>query len=728
MNRQAKHFYEFGPFRLDAADRLLLRDGERVPLPPKVFDTLLIFVENSGHTLDKDELMKMIWPDTFVEENNLNQHVSALRKVLGDTSNGTKYIETIPKRGYRFVAEVGEVWEEDADLVVTTHARSRVLIEEETEETREADSAPPTAAGQAPVSTASPRVLKRIILAGTISVLVISLYFIWPPGVMRRKPLRGLAPRYKQLSFTGDASFPAISRDGKFIAYVTGQAGSGRKVMVQEVAGGQPLEVFQTRDCQDLRWSPDGSELIVSAGSETFLVPRLGGSPRRFPGGGHAGWSADGSEIAVGFMMMKKVFFFNKLTGERTSINLAGTFQWVTELDWSPTGDWLLFATSEKGTQKTLWTIKRDGTGQQKILEHTDDISSPRWSRGGDVIYFLRGKDQTKDLWKIPIIPATGGPKAPASVVLTGLQAGRRFTVSTDGKRLLYGRGLGYSNLWLGTPEGPGENQRIKTAQLTTGTSSIHSPNISPDGKWIAFVIAGGSTSNIYKMPIEGGTPQQLTFWDSYNDPPAWSPDGTKIAFGSNQGGAGRVWVVSAEGGPPRQLAKSELDGHCEISWAPGANILYQQSGHRNFLILNLDTEEERPLVRVDSVGWMSYARYSPDGNRVAVWWNRRPRGIWVISLDGSSEFLVHEVARGGSYWPLGWSPDGNWIYISKLGDEGRILKLPVTGGEPSMVANLPYDNIWYLSMAPDGKKFVFTVHEEKRDVWLVEDFDGEMP
>ena len=103
---EGKHFYEFGPFRLDPAERLLLRNNQAVPLAPKAFDTLLLLIENSGHLLTKNELMKRLWPETFVEEVNLAQNISAIRRALDDKNGGTQYIETVPKGGYRFVGPV----------------------------------------------------------------------------------------------------------------------------------------------------------------------------------------------------------------------------------------------------------------------------------------------------------------------------------------------------------------------------------------------------------------------------------------------------------------------------------------------------------------------------------------------------------------------------------------------------------------------------------------------
>ena len=129
---QTKRFYVFGVFRIDVTERVLLGEKGFVPLTPKAFDLLLFLVENSGHILDKEELMKQVWPDSFVEENNLAQNISTLRKVMGGAASAM--IETVPKRGYRFVAEVSETWDEGGDLVVRERTRSRIVIEENVED------------------------------------------------------------------------------------------------------------------------------------------------------------------------------------------------------------------------------------------------------------------------------------------------------------------------------------------------------------------------------------------------------------------------------------------------------------------------------------------------------------------------------------------------------------------------------------------------------------------
>src|SRR6266498_4102843 len=108
MSRNSTHFYDFGAYRLDEAERLLWRGDEVVPLTPKAFEMLLVLVESSGHVLTKEELMKRVWPDTVVEEANLSHNIYRLREALGESRDGEKYIETVPRRGYRFVAKVIE--------------------------------------------------------------------------------------------------------------------------------------------------------------------------------------------------------------------------------------------------------------------------------------------------------------------------------------------------------------------------------------------------------------------------------------------------------------------------------------------------------------------------------------------------------------------------------------------------------------------------------------------
>ncbi|HYA24975.1 MAG TPA: winged helix-turn-helix domain-containing protein [Terriglobales bacterium] len=132
MSNKERCFYEFGPFRIDPDHRLLLRENQPLPLQSKAFDVLLTLVQNCERVVSKDDLLKMVWPETFVEESNLAQHVSVLRKTLGDTAGENRYIVTIPGRGYRFAEKVHVVGDGEDQLVVESHSHARLVIEEKT--------------------------------------------------------------------------------------------------------------------------------------------------------------------------------------------------------------------------------------------------------------------------------------------------------------------------------------------------------------------------------------------------------------------------------------------------------------------------------------------------------------------------------------------------------------------------------------------------------------------
>src|SRR5271167_2267171 len=125
-----KILYEFGPFRVDPEKQVLLRENQPVAITPKTFETLLILVRHSREAVSKDDLMKKLWPDSFVEEANLSQNIFMLRKALGDTLEDRRYIVTLPGKGYRFVAEVREVIPDDGDLIIASHSRAQMVVEQ----------------------------------------------------------------------------------------------------------------------------------------------------------------------------------------------------------------------------------------------------------------------------------------------------------------------------------------------------------------------------------------------------------------------------------------------------------------------------------------------------------------------------------------------------------------------------------------------------------------------
>src|SRR5258708_5607985 len=183
---KSKHLYAFGSYRLDALERVLLRDGQPVILPPKDLETLLVLVERAGHIVEKEELLEKVWPSVFVEEGNLARHIFNLRQVLGDTPDGRKYIETIPKRGYRFVAAVHEDQEPGA-----------------------AHPAAPQTSEPAPLAVPAPLVQKRNFWLWPITLSVLGAggiligHHFWPPRNV--PPQRAMLAVLPFVNLSGDA-------------------------------------------------------------------------------------------------------------------------------------------------------------------------------------------------------------------------------------------------------------------------------------------------------------------------------------------------------------------------------------------------------------------------------------------------------------------------------------------------------------------------------------------
>jgi DNA-binding winged helix-turn-helix (wHTH) protein/TolB-like protein/Tfp pilus assembly protein PilF len=174
MGEQDNHSYDFGRFRLKVVERVLLRDGEPVPLTPKVFDILVTLVEHGGQVVAKDDLMRKVWPNTFVEEGNLTQNISLLRKALGETPGGVQFIETVPRRGYRFVAETTETWGDEADPARTENGQSALP---------RVEAAPPVA-DRIPTSNGHSRRTPLFALTGVVVMALIGLVYFtgWGKG------------------------------------------------------------------------------------------------------------------------------------------------------------------------------------------------------------------------------------------------------------------------------------------------------------------------------------------------------------------------------------------------------------------------------------------------------------------------------------------------------------------------------------------------------------------
>jgi Tol biopolymer transport system component len=401
-----------------------------------------------------------------------------------------------------------------------------------------------------------------------------------------------------------------------------------------------------------------------------------------------------------------------------------------------PNGKFIALVTFRETPRKyTLLTIRADGTGQQTVVEDTAALASPRWSPGGDALYYVQSGSELR---RIRIAEQTGVSLDSPRTLQSGLQTFNNsnqaglagLSVTADGSRLAYVRGATHANLWKVTTGATPSRQ-----QLTTGTRAKSGAAVSPDGKWVAFVQAGTGGADLFKMPLAGGEPQQLTtdgkalLGLAGSNSVAWSPDGSHIAFGITAEGP-RVARISDNGGVIQVYHDTRLSSAAaNLAWTPGAQILYQREGHRDFGVLHPETGQERPLLSNDTMGFVFSAQYLPDGDRVGLWWSLPSPGrssVWVVGLRSSYRRLAS--TSQGQDWPFAWAPDGRSFYTtSRLGTEPAIRVIPLDGGPPRVIASLPLRSTCALVRSSGAPSFICMVPDNFADVWIIDHFDPDI-
>ena len=300
----ALHYsYRFGEFTVDAEQKVLFRNGAALPLTPKVFDTLLILVENAGRIVEKEALMNRVWPDTFVEEANLTFNVQQLRKALGDNARKPFFIETVARRGYRFIAQVSETSDKQArDQTNVRHLEKRII------EIENGNIFQPAGLSLS-LKQAPPQRLRFILIFSVLITLVVLAFYPWRKGNVAKN--QGSRIRFQNAQMTrltsGKALKAAVSPDGKQVAYVLEEK-EGQSLWLRRTAVESGVQIVPPHrvDFLGVDFSRDG-DIIYYITSEPrkfdgtlYSVPVLGGPTRRLLENvtGPIGLSHDGRQIA----------------------------------------------------------------------------------------------------------------------------------------------------------------------------------------------------------------------------------------------------------------------------------------------------------------------------------------------------------------------------------------------------------------------------------------------
>src|SRR5262245_1840963 len=733
MSHQSKYLYEFGPFRLDVNERLLLRDGESVSLTPKAFDLLLALVERHGRLMEKEELFQTVWPDTIVEESNLTYNISHIRKALGDRENGQKFIETVPKRGYRFVAAVralgGE--QEENDEAAARHTERETLPETLISKVK--------------------RHRKGALLALTALVIAIGGMAFGLYRFITRSQSKSSGPEPTIIpvtSFHGNETQPAFSPDGNQIAFVwDGEQGDNQDIYVKLVDVGAPHRLT-TDPAPDLNpvWSPDGRfiEFIREGESSgVYLIPALGGAERRlasgfpaplpfqFPVGNRLSWSPDGKFIAVAHKNSTEepfsIFALAVETGELQKLTSppAG-YAGDRRAAFSPDGKLLAFIRDfggGGGGGTELYVAPATGGEPRRLAYLQTTIWGLAWTADSrEIAFSYFGPSGVAGNWTLWKVPAAGGTPELVEAVGRGVL---NPSISRLGSRLAFAQASYINGIWR-LPLRHFTAGKAAPVRLISSTVSDANPQYSPDGKRIVFSSYRSGSAQIWLCDSEGANPLQLTTLShTSSGTPRWSPDGRQIAFDSLAEGNKDIYVVSIDGGQPRRFTKESSDDFCP-SWSRDGRWIYFGSNRSGSLqIWKAPAEGGQPVQVTKQGGYEGFE--SPDGRFFYYAKGRVIPGIWRIPMEGGAETLVVDIHQAGLF--RSWAVVEQGIYFVTAETQGRSLieffsfatgqVTPVAAPEKPIMRN-----IWGMAVSPDGQWLLFTqIDQQSSDIMLMENF-----
>jgi serine/threonine protein kinase len=586
----------------------------------------------------------------------------------------------------------------------------------------------PTGSRPVPALT-SPTSRWALVMVGAIVIATVAA-LLWRSQSPTGNPV---VPNHTQLTFVGNIDQQDVSPDGQFLAYIDG--GETKQLVVKDLTGSSIIPVATLgHSGGTLRWAPDGSTILYAGEDSSgqwvrVLFPRLGGAPRQVPSRAPFGvFSPDGSRIAGWGLVAKGSIYIRRFTTNAIdSVTVPKSAGWRYGGDWSPDGRVIAFQTlAETGSRWMLWAANVETGKSHQILTDTVSLSPPRWASGGKALYYIRNNNE---LCKIRVSDDGRSVGVP-EVLQTGLGASG-FSITADGRKLVYIREQSQSNLWLATKSL--RAPRFITTQLTSGTAFRSGPRTSPDGRMIAFVQVEQGVGDVYVIPANGGAPRQVTSSGvAMSSGPdagvAWSPNGRHLAYIATVQGAAKVRTVPVEGGQERTYERTEVGEGTGLAWAPADRILYHRPGNRNFHWVDTTSGAETPLVTNDSVGWMFRPLISPDRQWVAVFWNREPhRGVYLISPKDGSQTPIGPANSEA----LGWSRDGASIYVEEEPSR-RIHRIPMRGGSGVFVGTNPFKGRVHglggceLNDRPATIALLCSVDESRSDIWMIENFDPE--
>jgi Tol biopolymer transport system component/DNA-binding winged helix-turn-helix (wHTH) protein len=632
--------YRFGSFELNPLEGELRKHGVHIKLQDQPLQILILLVQHPGNVVTREEIQNRLWPPgTHVDyDNAINSAVRKLRDALGDSSENPRFIETLARRGYRFVGQIETPRTEKPLESITT--------------------------GQVPTKSRvdSKRKSKFVLLACAAFLVIATAAGWWllrahslgEPTQLTAVPLTAA---------TGWENGASFSPDGNQMAYLWNRSENGtgydQHIYVKSIGAGKPLQL--TADARPdgfPAWSPDGSMIAFfryrDLTTDIYLVPPLGGAERKVAEGyfGIISWSPDSRYLAASEsgsppLGSSSLYLVAVENGNKMRLTTPPDPK-TQDMDpvFSPDGRLLLFTRCAATDRCGLYLLDlaadyRPVGGPRLLREHLGDIAGAAWTTDGrEVLYSLStdGKG-TYHLMKVRVGTGAQVQRLEFAVAQAWWPA-----IARRGNRLAYTEGLHNIDIWQIRP---GEPPR----SFASSTRDDFNPQYSPDGKRVAFSSNRSGVMQIWVCDQDGGNPTQLTrFETGPSGTPRWSPDGRWIAFDRQLRNGYRIFVMAADGGQVRRLTPEEGESDEYIpSWSRHGNWIYygcNRTGRDE--VWKAPAQGGQGTQVTHNGGFVAFE--SSDGQSLYYTKSDDNPGIWVQPRAGGQERLIVESIISRSF------------------------------------------------------------------------------
>lgn len=692
--------------------------------------------------VEKDELFNSIWRDQIVEESNLTVYISQIRKALGETRKNPRFIETVPGYGYRFVGEVMDL-ENGDEIFIETETLSRITIEQEISDTKarqnegiqnnletwnlelENKARRSKTKNQKPSDT-----IFRITTVGVFVISLAALSFYFWNSKKSNPPFEKI--KFTRLTNNGRVFAARLSPDGKFIAYVLGEA-EGSSLWVRQTGAANDTLILPPVKAEfwGLNFSPDGTQIYYNlfagdkADVELFRVPTLGGAPQKIFGviAHSISFSPDGKRFAyiqADSASNHNYLFVADADGSNPQVIAKkpqpNTFIFDGDFTaWSPDGKTIACLVHNLEAQSNYDSIVginvRDGTEKPLTARKWHGINGFEWLQDGSGL-LVSGKEKGASKYQIWFVSQPDGEIRPVTDDVNNYSW---LSVGADGTSLVALQTVTVNSIFVGEPSDENSFQEIHSE-----VGSLTPLAWMPDGK-IVYRSSADGVSNFWTINADGTNRRQLTA-DAQADERGMciTPDGKFIVFVSWRSGRSNLWTINADGSNLRQLTDGEADAYPQCS--PGGESVVFQRGilsQPRLWKVSIDGGETRQLTDFHA----KWGAISNDGKQISflqMFENKWSMGI--ISFEGSAILKRLDVPAALRENEIRWSPDNRTLFfIATNGSVGNVWGLPLDGGEIKPVTDFKSRYLEDFAWSADAAKLTVARNSIVSDAILIE-------